>query len=205
MPDDRKRVDAYIAKSAPFARPILERLRKAVHLGCPDIEERIKWGMPSFEKEGLVCGMAAFKAHATFGFWKGEHLEDPHGILRGKGTASFMAEKLVDVSQLPADRILADYVRRAVELNRKIAAGEGPKKAPRKKKPEAKVPPVLAAALKKNARARAVFEGFPPSHRREYIEWIVEAKRDETRDQRVATTIQWLAQGKSRNWKYERC
>lgn len=203
MPDDRKRVDAYIAQAAPFARPILERIRRAVHLGCPDIEERIKWGVPSFEKDGMVCGMAAFKAHATFGFWKGRLLDDPRSILRAKGTASFMAERLTDVSQLPADGILADYVRRAVELNRKIAAGDGPKAPPRKRKPEAKVPPALAAALKKNPKAEVVFRGFPPGKRRDYIEWITEAKTQETRRRRLETAVEWISQGKSRNWKYE--
>src|SRR5262245_29178649 len=165
MPDDSQRVDQYIARAAPFARPILERVRKVVHRACPDIEERIKWGMPSFEKNGLVCGIAVFKAHATFGFWRGAELEDPAGILRGKDKASFMAEKLTDVSQLPPDRILREYVKRAVELNEKRAKEPKPPPRTRKKKPEAKVPPDLAAALKKNARARATFEKFPPSHR----------------------------------------
>ncbi len=201
MADDSAKVTAYIARAAPFARPILERIRKAVHRGCPDIEERIKWGLPSFEKAGMVCGMAAFKGHATFGFWRGAELPDPEGILKGRGTASFMAEKLTDVSQLPPDEVLADYVRRAAALNLSGPRKAGPRKPP---KLPPKTPPDLAAALRKAAKARATFESFPPSHKREYVEWIVEAKRPETRAQRVATTIGWLATGKSRNWKYER-
>lgn len=203
MKNTNPEVSAYIAQAAPFARPILTRIRKAVHKGCPDIEEKLKWGVPSFEKAGLVCGIAAFKAHATFGFWRGSQLDDPKGILRAKGTASFMAEKLTDVSQLPADGILAEYVKRAVALN--LSGEKSPMSRPRKKRPEAKVPPDLAAALNQNAKARATFDGFPPSHRREYIDWITEAKRPETREKRLAQTLELLVEGKSRNWKYENC
>ncbi len=174
MPDESKRVDDYIARAAPFARPILERIRKVVHRACPEIEERIKWGVPSFEKDGLVCGVAAFKAHATFGFWRGAELDDPGGILRGKEKASFMAEKLTDVSQLPPDEVLADYV-----------------------------PADLAAALKRNARARTNFGKFSPSNRREYVTWITEAKREETRLRRLAQAIEWMEAGKPRDWKYQ--
>jgi uncharacterized protein YdeI (YjbR/CyaY-like superfamily) len=204
MKDASREVDAYIARSAPFARPILEKVRRAFHLGCPEIEERIKWGVPSFEKDGMVGGMAAFKAHATFGFWRGKELDDPHGVLRAKGTASFMAEKLTHVSQVPPEKLLAGYVRRAVELNAKLAASPGRRRPPRPRRPEAKVPPDLAAALRRHAKARSAFEGFSPSHRREYVEWIVEAKREETRRSRIATAIDWLSRGRSRNWKYER-
>ncbi len=205
MPDESKRVDDYIARAAPFARPILERIRKVVHRACPEIEERIKWGVPSFEKDGLVCGVAAFKAHATFGFWRGAELDDPDGILRGKEKASFMAEKLTDVSQLPPDEVLADYVRCAVELNARRA--QEPKKAgspkEKPKRPEAKVPADLAAALKRNARARTNFGKFSPSNRREYVTWITEAKREETRLRRLAQAIEWMEAGKPRDWKYQ--
>jgi len=202
MPDDRKRVDAYIAKAAPFARPILERVRAAFHAGCPDIEERLKWGHPSFLKDGIVGGMAAFKAHATFGFWRGAELPDPNRILRGRGAASFMDEKLTDAAQLPAPAILAKYVRAAAALNASGAPRPKPKRAPR---PPPRTPADLAAALKTHAKARATFDAFPPSHKREYVEWITEAKQPETRARRLATTLEWLGQGKSRNWKYESC
>ncbi|MEK7468839.1 MAG: YdeI/OmpD-associated family protein [Planctomycetota bacterium] len=201
MPDDSKKVDAYIAKAAPFAQPILKRVRAAVRTGCPGIEEKIKWGVPSFEKYGMVCGMAAFKAHATFGFWREKQMKDPAGILgRHDG---MMGSRYTDVSQLPPDGVIADYVRQAVELN--LSGAKSPMSRPRTKKPEAKVPADLAAALKKNAKARATFEAFPPSHRREYIEWITEAKQEATRQRRLATTLEWLTKGKSRNWKYENC
>ncbi len=200
MPDDAKKVDAYITAAAPFARPILEKIRRAFHAGCPGIEERIKWGAPAFVKNGIVGGMAAFKRHASFGFWRGKELDDPHGILRRSGTASFMAERLTDVSQIPALEVLADYVRRAAALN----DAPRPRKKAARPKAAPKVPPDLAAALRKNARARTVYEAFSPSHQREYVEWIVEAKREETRARRIATTLEWLTQGRSRNWKYER-
>ncbi len=196
MSDDSKKVDAYIAQAAPFARPILERIRRAFHEGCPDLQERIKWGAPSFEKDGIVGGMAAFKAHASFGFWRGAELEDPHGILKNKGTASFMAEKFTSISELPPHELLVDYVRRAAVLN----ATKKPVRPGAKPSPE--VPPELAAALRKNTQARKTFEGLTPGHRREYIEWIAEAKRPETRERRLEKTIEWLLEGKSRNWKY---
>lgn len=203
MPDDSKKVDAYIAQAAPFAKPIIEKVRRVVHKACPDIEERLKWGMPSFEKNGLVCGVAAFKAHASFGFWRAKQLDDPAGILKDK-RGGMMGEKLTDVSQLPADSILVDYVKRAVALNE--SGAKSPMSRPKgPKKPEAKVPPDLAASLKKNAKARATFEGFSPSHRREYVEWITEAKQEETRKRRLDQAIEWLAQGKPRNWKYMNC
>ena len=203
MPTIDPRVDAYIARAQPFARPILERVRAAFHRGCPDIVETIKWGVPSFEKHGMVGGMAAFKAHATFGFWRGAELADPAGILRGKGRASFMDERLTDLAQVPPVAVLAKYVAAAAALN---AAGTPRPKAKRgKAKPAPKTPPDLAAALKKHAKARATFEAFPPSHKREYVEWITEAKQPETRARRLATTLEWLGQGKSRNWKYESC
>ncbi len=71
------RIDAYIAKSVPFAQPIMEHCRALIHEACPEVTETIKWGMPSFEYKGILCGFAAFKAHCSFGFWK-------HAILAEK-------------------------------------------------------------------------------------------------------------------------
>jgi uncharacterized protein YdeI (YjbR/CyaY-like superfamily) len=198
--DDSKKIDAYIAKAAPFAKPILEKIRRVVHRADPDIEERLKWGVPAFEKKGLVCGVAAFKKHASFGFWRATQLEDPAGILKGK-RGGMMDDKLTDVSQLPSDAVLVDYVKRAIALNESgakspFSRSKGPKKA------EAKVPSDLARALGKNAKAKAAFEGFSPSQRREYVEWITEAKQDATRARRLKQAIPWMSQGKPRNWKY---
>jgi uncharacterized protein YdeI (YjbR/CyaY-like superfamily) len=195
MPDDSKTIDAYIAKAAPFAKPILKKIRSVVHKSCPEIEERMKWGMPSFEKNGIVCFAAAFKSHAWFGFFRASQLDDPAGILGDRHL------RLTDVSQLPADKILIDYVKRAIALNE--SGAKSPMSRPKgPKKPEAKVPADLAAALGKNAKARVAFEQFPPGHRREYVEWITEAKKEETRQRRLAQAIDWIAQGKPRNWKY---
>lgn len=196
-----KEVDAYIANAAPFARPILKKIRRLFHRADPRIEEAIKWGTPHFVHKGIVGGMAAFKRHASFGFWKGRLLDDPAGILGEVGEGSMCMVKLERVSELPADEVLLGYIRQAVELNEKEI--KAPKAGRRKKAArKVEVPDDLAAALEKNERARATFEGFGPSHKREYVEWIAEAKRDSTRSRRLATALQWLAEGKPRNWKY---
>ena len=192
------RVDAYIESAAPFAQPILTHLREVVHMACPDVEETLKWRSPSFEYKGMLCGMAAFKQHCVFGFWK-------HELVTGKSDLADEAMgsfgRITAVKDLPARKVLTGYVKKAMELN-----DEGIK-APRNKtvpKRPLKVPEDLAAALKKNAKARATFEGFSPSHKREYVEWIVEAKREETRKRRLATAVQWMAEGKTQSWRYQR-
>lgn len=189
------RFDDYIEKSAEFARPILRHLRELVHRGFPGIEETMKWGMPTFEHRGIVCHMAAFKAHATFGFWHGELV----GKTGKEKEAMGQFGKIRSLSDLPPDRAIVALVRKAVALN-----ASGVKKPPKLKHPKRplRVPRDLAEALESSARARKTFEGFPPSHRREYVEWITEAKTDATRARRLQTTIEWLAEGKARNWKY---
>lgn len=190
------RIDAYIDNAAPFARPILTHLRKVVHAGCPDVEETIKWGSPHFDYKGVMCGMSAFKEHCAFGFWKGS-------LLKGLGSKSTEAMgqfgRIRTVDDLPDEKALVRLVKQAAALN-----DSGIKAPLRKNPPKApvKTPPDLLAALKKNRRALAAFEAFPPSHRREYIEWITEAKRDETRRRRLETAVSWMAEGKPRNWKY---
>lgn len=196
MPSRDPRIDAYIAKAAPFARPILEHLRELVHLGCPDVVETIKWGSPAFEYEGLLANMAAFKAHVAFGFWKGALVFDSEREKEAMGQFG----RIASLDDLPADRTVVALVRKAARLN---ASGEKVPRPVKHPKPPLAMPPDLAAALKKNAKARATFERFPPSQKRDYIEWIVEAKTDATRARRLATTLEWLAEGKSRNWKYQ--
>ena len=191
-------VTAYIAKSAPFAKPIFERLRRLFHEACPEIEEKVKWSCPSFEYKGMVGGFAGFKAHAAFGFWRQDVLPDPEGLFKTRGA---FGSKLTDVSQLPADGILKQYIRRAVELNEKGA----PARFKSKPKPPLKVPSYFMAAVRKNKKALAAFNGFPPSHKREYVDWVVDAKQEVTRNKRLQTAIEWMAQGKARNWKYEKC
>jgi hypothetical protein len=191
-------VDAYVAKAPDFARPILKRIRAAFHKGCPALEERLKWGMPSFEYKGLMGGMAAFKAHVSWGFWRQKELPDPDRIFGREGMHG--GGKLSAVSQLPTQRIMVKYVKAAALLNETGPA----RRALGKPRPPVKVPGSFRRALATNRKARTTFEGFAPSHKREYIEWITEAQQEATRERRISTAIRWLAQGKSRNWKYEK-
>jgi len=190
------RVDTYIAEAPEFARPILEWLRAQVHKSCPEVVETIKWRMPSFEHHGILCGMAAFKAHCVFGFWKHELVLGAFDAKAREAMGSFGCLK--SKTDLPPAREFAAALRKAVELNEQ---GVSVPRQKRTKRP-AGMPKELRAALATNARARASFEGFPPSHQREYIEWIAEAKRAETRAKRLATALEWLSEGKPRNWKY---
>jgi uncharacterized protein YdeI (YjbR/CyaY-like superfamily) len=203
MPATDKRIDAYIAKSADFAKPILTHLRQLVHKACPDATETVKWGMPFFEYSGaILCNMAAFKQHCSFGLWNAPLLKDPEGILHVKDkNAMGQFDRITSLKDLPSDKILIAYLKEAAQLNEKGIKKPVAKKAP---KPELPVPPELAAALKKNKKAKTMFDDFSPSHRREYIEWITEAKTEATREKRVATTIEWLEEGKSRMWKYQK-
>lgn len=187
------RIDDYIAKAAPFARPILTHLRALVLATFPDAEETIKWGMPHFVVGGKnLAGLAAFKAHCAFVI---------HGQGR-QGDAMGQYGKIASFADLPDDAVLAERLR-AAHADR--TSGAKAKAAPRQPKAELPVPPEFQAALDANPAAKAVLGGFAPSHRREYVQWIVEAKRPETRDKRIAQAIEWLAQGKKRNWKYENC
>jgi len=195
------RIDTYIAKAAPFAQPILRHIRKLVHQSCPDVQETVKWGMPHFEHQGVLCHMASFKAHCAFGFWRASEFD---GVPRAARTSAMgQFGRITSKADLPSDKALAGLVKQAVALN---AAGKK-KKAPTKKAAKTPravvVPAALLAALNKNKKARAGFDGMSPSHQREYCEWIAEAKRDETRARRVQTAVAQLCEGKSMNWKYE--
>lgn len=195
------RVDAYIAKAAPFARPILEYLRELVHATCPQAEESIKWSAPFFlYRGGMLCHMAAFKQHCAFGFWKWKQVVGDDAPEDAMGQFG----RIETLSDLPPKKVIAAYLKKAMALNE--AGVPAATRTPRAPKPEAAVPPDFAAALalKKHAKARAAFDASSPSHRREYIEWIAEAKRAQTRETRIATALEWLAEGKSRNWKYEK-
>jgi uncharacterized protein YdeI (YjbR/CyaY-like superfamily) len=192
------RIDAYIAKSADFAKPILTHLRKVVHAGCPKIEETIKWSMPHFDYKGVMCGMAAFKEHCAFGFWKADLILNRDKQAEKNGMGSFGCIK--SLKDLPNEKTLVGYVKKAAALNE--AGIKAPGRTQPKKRETLPMPDYFTAALKKNAKARETFENFSPSHRREYIEWITEAKREETRKERLGKTIAWLSEGKPRNWKY---
>jgi uncharacterized protein YdeI (YjbR/CyaY-like superfamily) len=202
MKQTSSQVDAYIAKAAPFARPILERIRALFHEACPDIEETFKWSFPHFEYRGIVGSMAAFKEHVSFGFWKGKLLQVPAGQLEVMGNTTMAHGKVKNLEELPPAEVLLDLIHQAVALNEQGVKAPAPKK--RSNSAEVEVPDYFLAALKKNKKALAAFQAFSPSHRREYVDWIVEAKQEATRQKRLATAIEWLAAGKSRNWKYER-
>ena len=193
------RIDAYVARAAPFARPVLTHLRAVVHAAVPGVEETIKWGMPHFMHGGILCGFAAFKAHCAFYVRRGDLLLGTDA----RGGAMGQFGRITTVSDLPPKATLAKLLRAAARADE--ARAKAPRAARRRPRPEANVPPDLAAALRANAKARATFEGFSPSRRREYVEWIVEAKGPDTRARRLAQAILWMAEGKSRNWKYERC
>jgi uncharacterized protein YdeI (YjbR/CyaY-like superfamily) len=193
-------VDKYIAKAAPFARPILEKIREAFHAASPAVEETMKWSTPHFEKDGVLGSMAAFKQHVSWGFWKARLMKDPEGLIQPMGESGSMgALKLKDVSDLPSKKSMVAYVREAIRLNEEGITLPRPSRKPLA---APKVPPALKAALARSPKARATFEAFPPSHQREYIEWISEAKQEATRERRLATAIEWLSEGKPRNWKY---
>lgn len=192
-------VDAYIAKSQPFARPILTRIRAAAHRACPTIEERLKWGAPSFEHKGAVCLMASFKAHCVLNFSKAALLDDPKGALQVRQrTAMGHLGRIESLKKLPPAAALVGLIKQAVALN------EAGVKAPRvaKKRTAIATPAYFMAAVRKNAKALATWNGFTPACKREYLEWVTEAKQDATRGRRLATTVAWLAEGKQRNWKY---
>lgn len=198
------RVDAYIAKSADFAHPILEHLRDVIHDACPNVEESIKWSCPHYMYKGMLCATAAFKGHCALHFWKGAE------IIGEDATDDAMGQfgRITSVKDLPSRTMLTRYVRRAMKRNEERA--NAPKAAkpatakPRVARPAPDTPPALASALRRNAAARRFFETLSPSHKRDYIEWITEAKTEPTREKRIATTVEWLAEGKSRNWKYEK-
>ncbi len=198
------RVDAYIAKSADFAKPILNHIRQLIHQACPEVEETLKWSMPFFMYKGMFCHMAAFKTHCSLGFWKSK-------FVMGKDCSPNDEDKdgmgqfgrIGSLADLPSDKKMLAYIKEAKRLN-----DEGIQK-PSKPKPkgprELSIPAELAAALKKNKKASATFEGFSYSHKKEYVDWITEAKREETKSQRLATTVAWLTEGKPRHWKYANC
>jgi uncharacterized protein YdeI (YjbR/CyaY-like superfamily) len=203
------KIDAYIEKAQPFAQPILNHLRKLMHKACPDVEEAVKWGHPFFIFRGTILGhMAAFKQHCSFGFWG----EEIGGVLREAGVVQDggmgSLGKITSVKDLPSEKEMLGWIRQASAL---IASGEhtsimaGRNKVVKAPKPAPQASPEFAAALKRNKKAAAVFEAFSPSCKREYVEWIAEAKREETRDKRIAQAVEWIAEGKQRNWKYQNC
>ena len=201
MPAKDPQIDAYIAQSPAFARPILIRLRKLVHTNCPGVEEVLKWRFPHFMHHGILCSMAAFKQHCTFGFWKGQLVVGRRKS--GGATAHGQFGRIQALSDLPPDEVLGNYIRRAARLNEDNVRKPAPTR--RRVRGELVVPGFFEAALRKNPKALRSFEDFSYSHRKEYVRWLSEAKREETRNRRLETALHWLANGKSRYWKYQGC
>jgi uncharacterized protein YdeI (YjbR/CyaY-like superfamily) len=202
MPKKDKRIDDYInKKAAPFAKPILTHIRKLVHQACPDVEETVKWGMPSFDYKGPFCSMASFKEHCAFGFWKASIMEDADLLKENQKESMGHLGRITSMKDLPSDKILLAYIKEAKRLN-----DEGIKLPAKKKtaKEDVIVPDYFSKLLSKNKNAQKVFNEFSPSHRREYVEWITEAKTEPTREKRMATALEWIAEGKGRHWKYQK-
>jgi len=199
MPVTDPRVDAYIDKAAAFAKPILIRLRRAVHKGCPDVVETLKWSVPTFEHQGILAGMAAFKAHCIFNVWKAPLVKAQ--VSKAAADAVDRIGRLESVNELPSDAVLVQIIKKAAAINE---AGLKVPRVPKAPKPPARVPADLKAALARRPAAATNFAAMSPSHKREYIEWITEAKAAETRARRVSQTVTWVGEGKNRNWKYER-
>jgi uncharacterized protein YdeI (YjbR/CyaY-like superfamily) len=196
-----EKVTAYIGKAQPFLEPILNHLRDLVHKTNKDVEEKIKWGMPHFDYKGMYCGIAAMKQHCGFGFWKAGLLENPGNyIVKGEDAGMGSIGRLTTMKDLPPDKALIDFLKQAKEVNDNDVKADA---RPKKEKEELVLPDTALKALQKNKKANATFQKFSPSQQREYIEWIVEAKTDATRDKRLETMLQWLEEGKIRHWKYQ--
>lgn len=199
-----KKIDTYISKSADFAKPILIHIRQLVHKTCPDVEEKMKWSFPHFDyKNEMMCSMAAFKQHATFGFWKAALMKDPTLIENARSeTAMGHLGRITALKDLPSDKKITAWIKEAMQLTDKGI------KLPSKEKPAATkalaVPDYFTNALAKNKKAKQVFENSPPSQKKEYLLWITGVKTEETRNKRLATALEWNAEGKGRNWKYEK-
>jgi len=197
-----KRIDAYIENSAEFAQPILKHLRTVVHEACPEVEETMKWGFPYFMYQGMLCGMASFKKHCGFGFWKAKQMSEIHG---SPGEAMGDFGRILKIKDLPTKTVLKRLIKQAMAINDKLVPTSPAPKLKRNARPELLPPEAFLKALAKNKKAKITFDGFSPGHRREYVEWILEAKRQETASKRIEASIEFLSEGKRRNWKYENC
>ena len=201
MKNKDPRIDAYIKNAAPFAQPILHHIRSLLHTACPNVGETMKWSFPHFDYMGsTLCSMAAFKEHCAFGFWKAALMKDP-GLLENARSEKAMGHfgRILSITDLPSDKQMIAYIKEAMVLNEKGRKIERKKTEPL---PVPDIPAELAKALTENKTAGANFEKLSAGHRKEYINWIDEAKTDPTRDKRISQTIEWVMEGKSRNWQY---
>jgi uncharacterized protein YdeI (YjbR/CyaY-like superfamily) len=196
------RVDAYIAKSPDFAKPILTHLRNLVHQASPELKETMKWSCPFFDHDGAVCQMAAFKQHCAFGFWKATLMEDPHKILNQEPDTAGSFGRITSLEDLPADEILIQYIQHALSLNVEGVKAPARPKTQVDKGPMV-IPPYFAELLSTNELLNTQFEKFSPSQKKEYVSWFEEAKTEATRAKRVDTAVEWISEGKTRMWKYK--
>ncbi|MEO6720779.1 MAG: YdeI/OmpD-associated family protein [Ferruginibacter sp.] len=197
-----KAIDAYILKSADFAKPILLHIRELVHSACPEVEEKIKWSFPHFDyKNEMMCSMAAFKQHCAFGFWKASLMKDPMLVENAKSESAMgHLGRITSLKDLPPDKKIIGYIKEAMDLtDRGIKLPAKPKA----EKTELEIPDYFIKALNTNKKAKTVFENYAYSHKKEYLEWITEAKTEATRNKRMETALGWMAEGKSRHWKYK--
>ncbi|CAN5821315.1 hypothetical protein BH11BAC3_BH11BAC3_44860 [soil metagenome] len=203
MKNTNKAIDAYIEKSAAFAKPILNHIRQLVHKACPDVEEKMKWSFPHFDyKNEMMCSMASFKEHCALNFWKASLMKDPMLIENARSEVSMgHFGKITSLKDLPADKKMIAFIKEAMELNDKgIKLPARPKTIERK---ELIVPDYFQVAIHKNKKAKAVWDNYAYSHKKEYVEWITEAKTEVTRNKRMETALEWIAEGKGRNWKHK--
>jgi uncharacterized protein YdeI (YjbR/CyaY-like superfamily) len=196
--------DNYIEKSQEFAQPILSHLRELIHKACPSVEEKIKWGFPNFEyKKTILCSMASFKNHCAFGFWLGSLMVDPEHILNQKSESAMgQLGRITSLKDLPSDEVLIQYIFQAMDL---IDKGVKLNKKETTEKKELEVPAILQQALSENDKAKATFDNFSNSNKKEYINWINDAKTEVTMKRRLEDAIEWMSEGKVRNWKYLKC
>lgn len=194
--------DAYTEKAADYAVPILVKIRKVMHKACPDVQETMKWGAPHFEHQGILAGVAVLKKQVRFVFWKGKQLSDPKGLLEVIGNTDMAAMRIEKLSELPSERVLMQYIKEALRLNK--AAASAPQKRAKRLKANRSIsaPTDLMAALKRNKKALGMFESFSYSNRKDYVEWIEDAKRGATREKRIQQAVEWMGERKPRNWKY---
>jgi uncharacterized protein YdeI (YjbR/CyaY-like superfamily) len=199
-----QKVDDYILKSASFSQPILYKMRAIIEEAEPHIEETIKWGFPCFTYQNkIICSFSAYKNHCVFRFWQGSSLEDSDGILAKVGeTEMGELSKIKNLEDLPNSEVLIKYIRTAIELSQK---GSAKKPMTKEKKLTIDLKSIdLPEIFNSFPKQAEKFDTFSPSHRKEYISWINEAKTDETKLKRIKTMMEWLLEGKSRNWKYEK-
>jgi len=202
------RIDAYIKNSEEFAKPVLSHLRELVHKACPDVQEIVKWSSPHFDyKDSPLCHMASFKKHCAFGFWKASLMKDADKLMQTADSEVAMGHlgKITSLKDLPSDKVIVAYIKDAMKLNDAgIKLSSKSKPATKEQQAALKTPAYLAAELRKNKTAKEVFDSFSYSNKKEYIEWLEDAKTDATREKRLETTLEWLSEGKTRHWKYKK-